>query len=452
MTGQSDLAIYRLLQVPGMNPAALHRVLGDWRLAPSGQEEFWELSDAEYQERFGLSERSVRYLLREAGSSEPIRRAAGCEERAREAGIEILSVLDPWYQRLAGARSLPPLLFTRGNQDLLWESGPAVLFSRDASEAALAWGAGLAAELAAGGITLVTGHNRDGYRRAAAAAKRYAAPVVLVLDRPLHERAAATPLDEPVAAARIWDPDFRPERQVVVSPFGPDERWTPRHARARDALVVRLASGVIAGDLRSGGTMEALCTRAAADGRLVFRSPFCRLGVPGLTLPDQSSAAAARVRDELCTSCSAEGDCGRTHGFPYLRPGWLEGRWQREIDSFLEALEKRLGTRYRIEARSTGPMVATHPDEQQESIQAAVRCVLLVPADAEDSRYLAVLVSPRYPEQREGNDVAGALLLTPEAPIATLAALRHYLQRCGARVVEALQKSTLFSIENACSS
>src|SRR5439155_13008523 len=107
------------------------------------------------------------------------------------------------------------VLFTRGNQDFLWRGGVAIPHSRDAAEEALDWGAALARALAEAGIGLVTGHNRDGYRRAAASAKRAAAPLTVVLDRPLHGFISQGPGAEPVSTARLWDGRFRPEREVL---------------------------------------------------------------------------------------------------------------------------------------------------------------------------------------------------------------------------------------------
>src|SRR5262245_57924040 len=117
MTVQNDVAIYRLLQLPGLSPAALRQVLEDWRQDPARQEEFWQLSAAEYETRYRFSGRTVQFLQREAGAAELIHRAVEREAQAREASIEILTVMDPWYRTLAAARLLPPLLFTRGNQD-----------------------------------------------------------------------------------------------------------------------------------------------------------------------------------------------------------------------------------------------------------------------------------------------------------------------------------------------
>src|SRR5262249_25626407 len=155
--------IYRLLRVPGLDESALGRVLSGWREEPGRVEQFWGRSSDDYQREWGLAPRAARFLA-EANEEEEVAAAAAAGLAAKAAEIELASVLDPGFVPLCESRILPPVLFTRGNQDLLWRSGVALPHSRDAADAALAWCELLAQALAEARIGLVTGQNREAYR------------------------------------------------------------------------------------------------------------------------------------------------------------------------------------------------------------------------------------------------------------------------------------------------
>jgi len=176
VTSEQETAVYRLLRVPGLGPGAIERILTAWKDSPDLAESFWGRPIEEYRSRWGLSARAARLLRDEDRSDDDWRAGEADAAAARTAHIELIAILDSGYAALAATRDLPSVLFTRGNQDLLWNAGAAIAHSRGASEDALEWGAQLAAALAEAGVGLITGHNRDGYRRTAAAAKRLGAP------------------------------------------------------------------------------------------------------------------------------------------------------------------------------------------------------------------------------------------------------------------------------------
>src|SRR5947209_5672003 len=147
---EEEAAIYRLIRVPGMGRAAVGRVLRTWREHPARQEAFWNRTVEEYRTEWGLTPQASHFLCEGGDENQTI--AVAEAGAARVADIELLSLLDPGYAALAAVRNLPPVLFTRGNQDLLWSAGAAILHSRGATEEALAWGAEVAWLLAEAGI------------------------------------------------------------------------------------------------------------------------------------------------------------------------------------------------------------------------------------------------------------------------------------------------------------
>jgi hypothetical protein len=427
LTKTEEVAVYRLLQVPGLGETALGRVLAAWREEPELIDRFWGRPASEYRNRWGLSKRAALHLHEEA-EEETGRggEAAVAAARARAAEIELLTVMDPQYAALAAQRGLPPLLFTRGNQDLLWEAGVAIPHSSDAPEEALAWGTALARALAETGTGLVSSQNRDGYRRVAAEAKRAGAPLVIVLDRPLHGLPPDGPCAEPVPTARLWDERFHSERELILSPLAPDAVWTPRSARGRDGLVIGLAAAVVAGGVRPGGTIAGACARAGAESRLLFRSPYCRAEV-GVPLPHGVDRAAEVVIQALQAREKA----------PAPRPGWIERRWSAEVAAFVEALEAVAGSGARVVRR---PVTALIPNgaEQREWLQTGVMAVIHLPPPPSSGPEEGIVVV------RSGSDPAApseapALLLAPPEPILDLETLRGYLARCRAHVAPAIR-------------
>jgi hypothetical protein len=425
---ENDIAIYRLLSVPGLGGTALARVLRAWQQDPALIAEFWIQPRSEYINRWGLQEGTACFIEAEGDSSDAWIGARSAAARARDADIEALTVLDLEYEALATARGLPPVLFTRGNQDLLWRPGAAVVHSRDASEEALTWGAALAAALAADGMGLVSGHNRDGYRRVGAAAKRAGSPLTVVLDRPLHSTPGEGPRAEPVTTARLWDPEFRAERELIVSGLRPGDSWTPRHARARDALVVGIAPVVVAGDVRQRGIMAALCAATAAAGRPLLRSPFCRVEFDAPQLPSPIATATAMV-------IHAAGEAlGTEMGATGARVGWLERRWEEEIGAFTAALEADIGSEMRVQRLEAGPFLAADSSIRRAWLRRGVRVVAHLPVVATE-RAEEVLVITGV----AADPASPALLLAPGRPIRTLAELRDYLSRCRAQARSALK-------------
>jgi hypothetical protein len=437
VSSEQEASIYRLRRVPGLGPSAVGRVLAAWREEPELVETFWGRPANEYHRLWSLPPRAARYLQGDARGEEDRVAAEADFAAARASAIEMLTLLDGSYATLAAVRDLPPVLFTRGNQDLLWDAGAAILHSRGAPEEALAWGAGLAFGLAEAGVGLCTGHNRDAYRRTAAAAKRAGAPLVIVLDRPLHGEPSAGPRAEPVVTARLWDAQFRPERELVISSMGPQEAWTPAHARRRDEMVIGLSDVVVAGAVRSGGIMADLCRRTAIAQRPIFRSPFCHADLAAELLPLDVDAAAGMVM-RAAHEPGGTGSASRVKpGGP--QPGWLERRWSQAETRFLAEMEELLGPGGWVERRPAGPVPA-----DDDAASPGVRCAEIA----------AVVVLPMYGECRAGEMVvlgwrgqpdggrraaAPALLLSPREPMVDLQTLQAYLARCRARIEAAFR-------------
>jgi hypothetical protein len=425
---ERECALYRLLALPGLSASALRRVLMAWAEEPELTAEFWDRPLEELRGRWGLPERAIRRLQICGAPEAETAREMAC--RAREADIELLSLMEPGYRSLAATRGLPPLLFTRGNQDLLWAASLAFLQSRDASERGLAWGSEVASALARRGVALVSSQNREGYRQVAAAAKRYEAPLVIVLDRPLHSLPVEGPRAEPVSNARLWDDRFRPERELLVSVIRPGEGWQARHARERDTLVARIARGVVAGDVRPEGIMAEQCRKAAAQGRKLFLSPLCRVELDAERLSDDPETAAAVLSE-------AAGQLTRNEQASPPAPGrWLAAGWDREVREFVDGLRRAADAAQWIELEPMNADGAGESEQRKRWLRDGLRALIAVPPHAPSAEGLLIGVGDR--RTGEGRDRLPVVVLAPQGEIHAPADLRGYLRQCRERVAALL--------------
>jgi predicted Rossmann fold nucleotide-binding protein DprA/Smf involved in DNA uptake len=164
----------------------------------------------------------------------------------------------------------PPVLFALGQMSLLqngWRF--AVACSRGAPHVALEAVDEIAQQAVREGGIPVTGHNTPPYQRVALAAIRQERPSITVLDRGLLE-ALGEGLNRPLfPAARLYELEFRTDRDVVLSPFPLQAGCLGLHNQRRDELVFALADVVFAVWVRAGGVMERLCLRAKKLGKRI---------------------------------------------------------------------------------------------------------------------------------------------------------------------------------------
>ncbi len=115
----------------------------------------------------------------------------------------------------------------------------------------------------------VTGHNTAGYQAVGLAAIRAGLPHITVLDRGMG--AAMGPrLDMPLFnTARLYEMEFRADRDLVISPFPPDVGSIGLHNQRRDEIIFALSDVVWRMHVRPGGNMDRLCERSQSIGRRV---------------------------------------------------------------------------------------------------------------------------------------------------------------------------------------
>lgn len=246
------------------------QVLERWVRGETTATEFLRLPPDILVREWGLSQRAA-----EAIASPHIgwwRRFAEIDALVRRHGVEVLTAQHILYPLALEAfcHDAPPVLFAHGQLGLLekgWRF--AVICSRGAPHVALEAVDELTQRAIREGGTLVTGHNTPSYQRASLAAIRLEQPSVTVLDRGLLE-ALGEQLNRPLfATARLYELEFRADRDLVVSSFPMQAGCLGRHNRRRDELVFGLADVVFAVWVRAGGVMEQLLQRARDLGKRI---------------------------------------------------------------------------------------------------------------------------------------------------------------------------------------
>jgi DNA processing protein len=267
--GHTQLALL-LGRAPGLGPRGIHNVLTGIDTGPN----ILSCLPEEITGHYKLSTRSAEYIAENASTLRS--ESADLLERVTSLGIHVITVRDNTYPSSLKAYHLhlPPVIYAYGNLHLLQERRFAVISSATISAQGSAATSEIADILMDEGLVMTTGHNNAPYQLALLTAKRRSAPVVLVLDRGIIS-AFHGQLDwQPVATARIWDPQFDPERDLVVSQFRLGDPWIGENSKLRDRMVFGLSDFVIAGEIRPGGVMEKECRFARERGRELFVCAF----------------------------------------------------------------------------------------------------------------------------------------------------------------------------------
>ena len=210
-----------------------------------------------------------------------LERAQAERIRAAGRGIQVLAWNDPFMPaQLLAISDIPPVLWYRGSLDCLKQPAVAIVGSRAASSVALETARRLATDLAARGITVVSGLARgvdSSAHRGALDTGRTIAVLGSGVDR-------IYPSEHTDLAERIT------ENGLVISEYPPGTVPLPFRFPMRNRLISGLSRAVVvieASD-KSGSLITAAC--AAEQGRDV-------MAVPGNVLSGRNRGGHALIRD-----------------------------------------------------------------------------------------------------------------------------------------------------------
>jgi DNA processing protein len=214
--------------------------------------------------------------------SDLLTRAAAAIARGAEDGLTPIAWSDPLYPPpLAAIVDPPPVLWTRGSRAALDRPAVAIVGSRAASSYALDVAGRLAADLAARGLTVVSGLARGVDSAAHRGAVSVGGSTIAVLGC----GADVVYPPEHDALARAIEP-----RGLIVSELVPGTRPLPQFFPQRNRIISGLSRAVVIVEARdrSGALITAQC--ALEQGRDVF-------AVPGNILSGRNTGGHALLRD-----------------------------------------------------------------------------------------------------------------------------------------------------------
>ncbi len=270
------LALHLTPQIGEKTLAYVLRRLTVERMSPS---EFLSLDPAVWTLEFALKAEAAEALSLQKDTL--LKRAQTLARDLRLHRIHLLTLNESGYPlRLEQNDPVPPpLLYALGSLDALAfrpNADPpqftfALALSNDPAPESLDRQDELARLLGERGGTAVTGHDRLPYQRLALAMQRLNKPTVFVLDRGLRKTMGVR-FEAPLfPAARIRETEFRKDRDLVVSPFRPDDHaLPPQSLRRRDNLIFGLSDVIVAVDVKPSGGMFSECRAALKAGRSVL--------------------------------------------------------------------------------------------------------------------------------------------------------------------------------------
>lgn len=171
-------------------------------------------------------------------------------ERWAKQGIWVISRADSDYPESLRKKlgpSAPVLLYGAGNRQLLNQTGVAIVGARDADAAALHFTRLVASRCAVEQVPVVSGGARGVDQEAVTAALEAGGEAIVVLAEGVAK----------IAVSKVYRPHLTAQRLVLLSPYGPQARWTAGNAMGRNKLVYTLSKlTVVASSGLNGGTWE----------------------------------------------------------------------------------------------------------------------------------------------------------------------------------------------------
>ncbi len=256
--------------VPQLGERQTAQVLHRWTRQQVSVEEFLRLPAEVLEREWGLTPQAAEVLA--SPDTGWWQRFERMDALVRRYGVQVLTTQHRLYPLALEAfcQQPPPVLFALGQMGLLQDRWRfAVACSRGAPHLALEAVDEITRQAIVEGGIPVTGHNTPPYQRVALTAIRQEQPSITVLDRGLLE-ALGDDLSRPLfPAARLYELEFRTDRDLVLSPFPLQAGSLGLHNQRRDELVFALADVVFAVWVRAGGVMERLCHRAKELGKRI---------------------------------------------------------------------------------------------------------------------------------------------------------------------------------------
>ncbi|TVQ62828.1 MAG: DNA-processing protein DprA [Phycisphaerales bacterium] len=260
-TPEDNVAILRLMQVSGLGPKTLHRLLvraADVGITPA---DVVRLQPSVLQKRFALKEEICSEIPKENRDAETVN--AALDER----GVALLTATDPEYPAQLLTRlgeDAPAVLFAAGSMELLNSLSVACVGARDASERGLTLTSTACRALANARVNVTSGYANGVDLAAHEGVVAAGGTTTIVLAEGILGFRPKAPLADHLTA----------QNSLIVSQFWPAARWTQYQAMQRNRTIIGLSGAMLIVESGlDGGTFDA-GTTAIRLGLPVFAIRF----------------------------------------------------------------------------------------------------------------------------------------------------------------------------------
>jgi DNA processing protein len=227
---------------------------------------FYNLTEKEWMEKYELSEKEISEL---SESRKQIPNNSFVAENLQNQGYEIIPVTSPDYSPAAKTnlktKNSPPVIYIKGNKQILQEKSIAIVGSRDASEVSLTFTDNIARKASHENKVIVSGFAKGVDKQALESSLKYNGKSIIVLPQGILTFSSGI---------RQYYEHIVSGNLLVLSTFHPNLPWNAGLAMARNSIIYGLASDIyVAQSHDSGGTWEGVLAGIKSGRKIFVRYP-----------------------------------------------------------------------------------------------------------------------------------------------------------------------------------
>jgi DNA processing protein len=227
---------------------------------------FFNLSEKEWVDSYELSEKEINDLT---AVKKLLPNNSFVAENLMNQGFEVIPVISPDYSPAMKTnlktKNSPPVIYIKGNKQILLESSIAIVGSRDASDISLKFTDNIAEKASREYKVIVSGFAKGVDRQALDSSLKYKGQSIIVLPQGILTF---------TSGIRQYYEQIVEGNLLVLSAFHPNLPWNSGLAMARNSIIYGLASDIyVAQSGDSGGTWEGVMSGLKAGRRIFVRYP-----------------------------------------------------------------------------------------------------------------------------------------------------------------------------------
>ena len=229
-------------------------------------EEFFNLSSIEWSNKFGLTEKEIIGL---ENTRNELPNYSFLAEDLLEQGYEVIPISDSEYSTTLKenlkAKNAPPVLYIKGNKQILQENSIAIVGSRNASEISLKFTDNIAKLASRDYKVVVSGFAKGVDKQALDSALKYKGQSIIVLPQGIMTFSSGFKK----YYRQIVEGDL-----LVLCTFFPKTRWSVQLAMARNSIIYGLAKEIyVAESSEKGGTWSGVMDGLRKGRKFFVRKP-----------------------------------------------------------------------------------------------------------------------------------------------------------------------------------